>query len=984
MLLLLSEPAWAAPDQPRHAVPVTVPGALLLVLAEAQAWRSREQLAHIFWPDHPASDALHHLRINLHRSRQLLQRWGLDAKAAMTAERSRVRLQLPTDLAELREAQTSGQAGALARHNPSRWLRGWVLPHCDSFAQWAQEVGDKLHQDWLAAHRRWMLASLNTAPAAPAPATVGAQAHAHAHAQAPGGRAAQWQALTTSGAPAVLLLGEPGAGKTTLLQVAYPQAAWLRGLEGLHGMPYRPLLDMLREHLQRLQSMLATPSLRPYRLDLARVLPELAPDEPLPPLDALTAQSRLAEALVRACEALTPVLLVDDLQWCDAATWQWLVMVAHSKRLPWRAAARTAELSAEHQQALQSLRNAGAVLEVDLPALSRDALQEACAQRWPTEAFSSARLDLLHAASGGNPFVLGELVAAGWQGHSSDAAATAHAQAPVLQRLHQLVQARLARLPAAARQAVEAAAVFVQAVPAQALQVSGDASDTTWPAACPQALAAGLLRQDSSGLSCRHDLIRQAVQQSLSSGSQVRLHRHAALWLAGQPQADALSVAAHWRAAQEPQTALAWCHRGADQLKKRGRFDEARALWRQVADESLDATQSLRAQLELAACDFFEDLARGQAALEAVRAQLGAVADSEQHQLIESRVLSALVDNRVFAGDIARAQQHASRLRVVLPHLAPHERVNALEVLIELAMREPNIAAAWALLAQLREATPQAPTLLSFEGQIHWFGGQVQAAYDSLARLLQRHPDYCSGITVENDLAVMLHALGRLEEAQDMARRSLKSWQGVAHTETLSLLVLGSVLTSSGQHGQAQAALSQALALAQTQNSAGFVAEAQVRLARTLILTRQLSRADEVLQAAAPLMRASPEPLRVSQFVLQQVLLSLALQRTPAPEDLTLLQGVLARSEHPLAHCRGWRVQGELALAGGDTQAAARHAQKQAQCAQEAGLLEALAEAWHLLLRARRASGEPEFHLHTLAAQLQSLVHKQGFADLVF
>ena len=48
----------------------------------------------------------------------------------------------------------------------------------------------------------------------------------------------------------------------------------------------------------------------------------------------------------------------------------------------------------------------------------------------------------------------------------------------------------------------------------------------------------------------------------------------------------------------------------------------------------------------------------------------------------------------------------------------------------------------------------------------------------TLARLLQRHPDYCRGLTVENDLAVMLHALGEVEAAEAMARRSLASWAG--------------------------------------------------------------------------------------------------------------------------------------------------------------------------------------------------------------
>ncbi|OYU68360.1 MAG: hypothetical protein CFE45_43185, partial [Burkholderiales bacterium PBB5] len=104
--------------------------------------------------------------------------------------------------------------------------------------------------------------------------------------------------------------------------------------------------------------------------------------------------------------------------------------------------------------------------------------------------------------------------------------------------------------------------------------------------------------------------------------------------------------------------------------------------------------QALRARLELAACDLFEDLARGEAALEAVQAQLPAVADAEQRRHIECRALAALVDNRVFAGDLARAGAHAARLRALLPALPAPEQVDPLEVLIELAMREPDIPGA--------------------------------------------------------------------------------------------------------------------------------------------------------------------------------------------------------------------------------------------------------------------------------------------------
>lgn len=969
MLYLLHSPAWAPAGTAPQPLPLTLPAALLVVLATQAGWMTREQLALVFWPDAAPADALHHLRTNLHRARGLLAGWGL--ADALQTERARLRLVLPTDLAQLRSAQAAGDAALLARLSPAQWLQGWRLPGYDGFAQWCDDTAAQLQADWLQAGRRGLAA-------APPPAGPGSAATATT-VGAPPGRQALWQRLLASPSPALLLLGEPGAGKTTLLRAAWPHAPCLRGLEGLHTMPYRPLLEALRPHLAALARALQDGHhpLRPYRLDLARLLPDLAPDEPLPPLDALTAQTRLAEALARAFESLAPVLLVDDLQWCDSATVDWLLMLAHSGRLPWRAAARPQAIGPALAAQLAALRSAVRLEELPVPPLPRAALADVCAARWPGQTFDADALDRLHALSGGNAFLLGELVTAGLPGASLDAAA------PAAARVARLVLARLQAQPAAVRQAVQAAAVFVQPVPTAALRpppgagdMPGRSSEADWDSAGAQAVASGLLFDTGAGLACRHDLIRQTVADALPAAQRQALHRHAALWLAAQPQAeaDALAIAAHWQAAGEPQTALAWQHRGAEQLKARGRFDDARALWQHVADQSLDAAQALRARLELAACDLFDDLARGQTALDAVLAQLSAVADAAQHRQIEARALAALVDNRVFAGDIASARGHAARLRQLLPSLPVAEQVDAVEVLIELAMRQPDIPGAWALLAQLRALAPRRPTLLSFEGQIHWFGGQVQAAHDALARLLDQHPDYCRGITVENDLAVMLQALGRIGEAEAMARRSLHSWAGVAHTETLSLLVLGLVLTSAARHGEADAALQRALAMARAQGSPGFEAEALVRRARLLLQCGRPAEAQQALDAAAPLLAASPEPLRISQLVLAQVQAAQALGQPPDAAAVQRLDAAAQASSHPLVHWRHGRVAAALALAAGDRGSAAAAAATLADVARRAGLQELLAEA--CLLQADLADDPAAAAGHAAAAR--ALVERWG------
>ncbi|RZL33405.1 MAG: tetratricopeptide repeat protein [Rubrivivax sp.] len=904
-------------------------------------------------PGAAPADALHHLRVNLHRARTLLRGWGVED--GLQTEGQQLRLALPTDLA-------AGAAADMPPPDPADWPPAWRLAGYDGFAQWCGDTAQALHRRWLRDSRVAAAADAATATAPPA-------------------REAEHGQLRHSAAPALLLLGEAGAGKTTLLAATFPHAICLRGLEGLHGMPYRPLLDALRTRMPALQAALGDGhgALRPYRLDLARLLPELAPDEPLPPLDALTAQARLVEALTRAFEALTPVLLVDDLQWCDTATVEWLLLLAHGDRLRWRAAARGHEMGEALQMALQPLRSAGRLVTLDLAALTRADLPAVCHARWPERDFGAEQLDRLHALSAGNPFALGELVAAGAP------AVPGHDALP--QRVRQMVQRRLQALPALARKAVEAAAVFVQPVPEDGLRSLlglpvGEAGDADWADARDQALAAGMLRRHEPGLTCSHDLIRTATGADIPAARCAALHRHAALWLGHQPGADAMTIAEHWRAAGEPQTALAWRHQGAEQLKARGHYDEARALWQAVADESLDVAQGLRARLELAACDLLEDLARGEAMLLAIQAQLDGVADPDQHRLIEGRLRAALVDNRVFAGDLGQAVRHAARLRELLPALPEGERIHAYEVLIELAMREPDIPAAWALLAKLREAAPRLPTLLSFEGQIHWFGGQVRAAHDALARLLERHPDFCRGITIENDLAVMLHALGDLPQAEAMARRSLQSWAGVAHTETLSLLALASTLTSAGRHAEAEAALQQALALAQTQSSAGFEAEARLRHARLLLQCGRVDAAAQMLAAAAPLLRDSREPLRVSNWVLMSTLVAAALGRAPAGEDLDRLREASARLQHPVVQAREARVDAELALRAGDAAAALAAAERQAAVARGAGMQELATEAALLGLRARTLLGEADDALRPLARDIEAQAAARGYADL--
>jgi tetratricopeptide (TPR) repeat protein len=1011
MLRLLHTPCWELPTG-RLPVPATLPGALLLVLAAQDSgrggWIEREALVERFWPEQPATEGQRNLRANLHRLRVLLAHGG--SEGALLAERTRLRLSVPTDLAELARAVAQADAAGLLAHAPRQWLQGFRLPGFAGFRAWADETGAQWQRQWLAACERalqrppgdepsgfraallqaWHEAGGVAEAAYPARAARADHAAGSAHGAEPSqplpGRHDEQARLQAQTAAVVVVLGDPGIGKTSLLAHTWPAAPLLKGREGLAGVPFAPVLEWLRLRPQPLEAALRVPQapLAAYRLDLARLLPEIAPDEPLPPLDAQTAKARLLEALARLFETQGPVLLVDDLQWLDAATLEWLVLLAHHGRLRWRGSARRHELAGTAQQALDSLQAARLLQFQSLEGLSDGALAEACRARWPQRDWSDALLQQMQRASAGNPFVLGELLAQG-----ADAALARGESVVLPQRVLALVDQRLRQQTAAVRAVLHASAVLSGPATADTLAALCEGlSEAEVAEGCDDAVAAGLLAESGLTLQCRHDLIRTAVLSGLGPARRRWLHRRAALHLGADRDADPLIVSGHWELAHELQTALAWMHRGGAQQKARGRFDDARALWQRVADESLDATQALRARLALAECDLFHDLARGRASLQAVLDEATAVADDVQRRQIEGQTLAGLIDNAVFSGDLPRATALAPRLRERLPQLPPAERVHACEVLIELAMRQPDIEAARALLAQVQRLAPGHPSTLSFEAQIHWFAGDVRAARDAFEALLAGHPDFCQGLTIENDLAVMLHALGELARAEAMARRSLHGWRGVPHTETLSLLVLGSVLTSAGRLAEAQEALDQALRLGREQGSRLFEAEGLVRRGRLWLAGGQVGQAKADLDAAEVLLYDSTEPLRLSAHMLARVLVDTAGHADPQAADRRRLDDLIDRvrrvslhSTHPLLHARLAQVDALLALADSDAARAGAAAARQAEIARRAGLLEPLCDALLLQARAARLEGggvaDPSTWLHEAA----TLAQAQGLAD---
>jgi predicted ATPase len=129
------------------------------------------------------------------------------------------------------------------------------------------------------------------------------------------GRRDEWARLRNAGPGLLLVAGEPGVGKTRLARDALPGATVWRCRDGLQTIPLLPAAEWLKSVAAQVPRAVGdATALR----ELARLEPSLAPGERLPPPEGDSA--RLLLALSAVVPRLTDTLLVDDLQWVDAAT----------------------------------------------------------------------------------------------------------------------------------------------------------------------------------------------------------------------------------------------------------------------------------------------------------------------------------------------------------------------------------------------------------------------------------------------------------------------------------------------------------------------------------------------------------------------------------------------------------------------------------------------------------------------------------------
>jgi len=291
-------------------------------------------------------------------------------------------------------------------------------------------------------------------------------------------------AATAAGGRVVLLAGEAGIGKSALVKrFTERQSADARFLLGacdplLTPRALGPLHDISRQTGGRLAELLASGG--PREAVFAAFLDQLAQ----PPRRR--------------------VVVVEDAHWADEATLDLLVFLGRRlERTPVLLIVtyRDDELGGDHP--LRGVLGAlpqGMVHPVRPQPLSEAAVAE-LARRAGRPAAG------LRALTGGNPLLVTEVLAAG--------------DAGVPMTVRHLVLARLAGLPADAQEVVRLVAV----VPTRAELWLLEEALGPEPAAVERCVAAGLLVVGEEAVGFRHELVRQAVEGSLSTLGRRELNR---------------------------------------------------------------------------------------------------------------------------------------------------------------------------------------------------------------------------------------------------------------------------------------------------------------------------------------------------------------------------------------------------------------------------------------------------------------------------
>ena len=337
-----------------------------------------------------------------------------------------------------------------------------------------------------------------------------------------------WQSVQEAGPQVVVISGEPGIGKTRLADELYQvcleqtQAARSRCYAGQGQIAYAPVAEWLRAEPVRA----AWENLRPLQLaELARLVPEIREQFP-------EVEQQNTNALVESWQRLQfyeslsaafgksrkPLLLyLDDLQWCDSDSLQWLNTLFTSpaaQGILLLGTVRAEETGRDHPftRFMAGLKQMGMVVEIPLEALDPRET-EALARQESVKPLDSANLAEIFRATRGNPLFVVESVRAGLQST----------------RVHAVIASRLAELTAASYELMGLASVIGRPFSFELLAKATDWDEASVNQALDELWRRRII-ESSAGTEYEftHDRLREVACGELSLVRQRYFHRRVA------------------------------------------------------------------------------------------------------------------------------------------------------------------------------------------------------------------------------------------------------------------------------------------------------------------------------------------------------------------------------------------------------------------------------------------------------------------------
>ncbi|MGB6946175.1 MAG: BTAD domain-containing putative transcriptional regulator [Bryobacteraceae bacterium] len=399
-----------------------------------------------------------------------------------------------------------------------------------------------------------------------------------------------WRRVTQGETHFALILGEPGIGKSRLAEDLFQFCSTFQGAAAVRArcyfaqgqLAYGPVAEWLRGGPM---PFVRTQLPRPQLAELARVLPEIlmeTPDIGAPqPLTESWQRRHFYEALNGAFHhgPKPLLLLIDDLQWCDQDSFEWLHSFFRSSTLSRTlvlGTVRPEETGRDHPLTglISELRQSGQLSEFPMAPLTVEETAALAAQV-ATHECDPAFLSGLYHATKGNPLFVVESVRASLEDQPSKGAAPPRVQA--------VIAARLAQLSPAAYELAGIAATIGRPFSFDLLAKATDWDEESLSGALEQLWQRRIIDGQGAGAyDYTHDVLREVAYSELSPVRRRSLHRRVARALEELHASELESVsgwlAAHYDAAGMGDRAIQYYRAAAEVAKQRFADTEAAEL----------------------------------------------------------------------------------------------------------------------------------------------------------------------------------------------------------------------------------------------------------------------------------------------------------------------------------------------------------------------------------------------------------------------